>query len=138
MASTTSTGTGYVTSPWTKQGNIVNSHYGSQVNKVRTIEQIECPGYLPAVANRRQGAVGIVSPRQPSHGRPGMTRGPRDPADDLHLWSRDRTAVVVASPRRTTLVATEDAPTTYKINPARLFGVVVVPGQPSGGQDHRR
>jgi YVTN family beta-propeller protein len=32
--------TGYVISPWTKQGNIVDSHYGSQVNMVRTIEQI--------------------------------------------------------------------------------------------------
>jgi YVTN family beta-propeller protein len=32
--------TGYVISPWTKQGNVVDSHYGSQVNMVRTIEQI--------------------------------------------------------------------------------------------------
>ena len=32
--------TGYVISPWAKQGNVVDSHYGSQVNMVRTIEQI--------------------------------------------------------------------------------------------------
>jgi YVTN family beta-propeller protein len=32
--------TGYVISPWTKQGNVVDSHYGSQVNMVRTMEQI--------------------------------------------------------------------------------------------------
>jgi YVTN family beta-propeller protein len=32
--------TGYVISPWTNQGNVVDSHFGSQVNMVRTIEQI--------------------------------------------------------------------------------------------------
>jgi YVTN family beta-propeller protein len=32
--------TGYVISPWTKQGNVVDSHFGSQVNMVRTMEQI--------------------------------------------------------------------------------------------------
>jgi YVTN family beta-propeller protein len=32
--------TGYVISPWAKQGNIVDSHFGSQVTMVRTIEQI--------------------------------------------------------------------------------------------------
>jgi YVTN family beta-propeller protein len=32
--------TGYVISPWTKQGGVVDSHFGSQVNMVRTIEQI--------------------------------------------------------------------------------------------------
>jgi YVTN family beta-propeller protein len=32
--------TGYVISPWTKQGVVTDSHFGSQVNMVRTIEQI--------------------------------------------------------------------------------------------------
>jgi YVTN family beta-propeller protein len=32
--------TGYVISPWAKQGNVVDSHFGSQVNMVRTMEQI--------------------------------------------------------------------------------------------------
>jgi hypothetical protein len=32
--------TGYVISPWTRQGNVVDSHFASQVNMVRTMEQI--------------------------------------------------------------------------------------------------